>query len=185
MRTEREKMLTGELYDANDPELSAARRRARLLLHAFNQSRADEGELRARTLRELLPRAAGLPEVEPPFFCDYGDNIVLGEKVFFNFNCVVLDICRVTIGNRVLCGPAVQIYAATHPLDVAKRRQGLECGRPVTIGDDVWIGGGAIILPGVTIGSGAVIGAGSVVSRNIPAGSVAYGNPAVPRDTGA
>ncbi|MEO7317853.1 MAG: sugar O-acetyltransferase, partial [Chthoniobacteraceae bacterium] len=115
--------------------------------------------------------------IQPPFFCDYGSNISLGRKVFFNFNCVVLDVMQVTIGDNVLFGPSVQIYTATHPMDAAVRRQWLESARPVTIGSDVWVGGGAIICPGVTIGSRAVIGAGSVVTRDIPDDVFAAGNP--------
>ena len=115
--------------------------------------------------------------IEPPFYCDYGSNITLGDNVFFNFNCVVLDVTPVVIGSRVLFGPAVQIYAATHPLSAAERRSGLEAGKPVEIGDDVWVGGGAIICPGVQIGPESVIGAGSVVTRNIPARVLAAGNP--------
>ncbi len=115
--------------------------------------------------------------MQPPFFCDYGSNIELGEGVFFNFNCVVLDVCRVRIGSFTLLGPAVQIYTATHPMNASERRSGLEYGKPVDIGDDVWIGGGVVVLPGVSIGSGAVIGAGSVVTRDVPAGTFAAGNP--------
>lgn len=176
MPSEREKMLAGELYDPLDRELVAARRRARDLCQALQATReADEAE-RRRLLGELF--AAGGDEVwlQPPFYCDYGANIRLGRKCFFNFNCVVLDVAAVTLGDHVLVGPAVQIYAATHPLDPALRRQ-QEFGRPVTIGSDVWIGGGAIICPGVTIGPRAVIGAGSVVTRDIPAGVLAAGNP--------
>src|SRR5690606_23868494 len=114
--------------------------------------------------------------MQPPFFCDYGSNIELGERVFFNFNCVVLDVCRVTIGNFSLFGPAVQIYTATPPMNAALRRT-QESAKPIAIGSDVWVGGGAIILPGVTIGSRAVIGAGSVVTRDIPEGVFAAGNP--------
>jgi maltose O-acetyltransferase len=116
--------------------------------------------------------------IRPPFFCDYGYNIRLGDEVFLNFNCVILDIMPVTIGDRTQIGPAVQIYAADHPRDAETRRSMLEFGRPVTIGTDVWIGGGAIILPGVTVGDGAVIGAGAVVTRNVPDGATVVGNPA-------
>jgi maltose O-acetyltransferase len=114
--------------------------------------------------------------MQPPFFCDYGSNIELGERVFFNFNCVVLDVCRVTIGSFTLFGPAVQVYTATHPMDAALRRQ-QESGKPIEIGADVWVGGGAIILPGVKIGDAAVVGAGSVVTKDIPPRVFAAGNP--------
>jgi len=177
MRTEKHKMLGGELYDPLDPELSAERRRARLLCKALNDTSDDQQDERARLIRELLPEAAGGVWIEPPFYCDYGSNITLGDKVFFNFNCVVLDVAPVRIGSGVLCGPAVQIYAATHPLSAAERRAGLESGKAVEIGDDVWIGGGAIICPGVRIGARSVIGAGSVVARDIPDGVFAAGNP--------
>ncbi len=114
--------------------------------------------------------------MQPPFFCDYGSNIELGERVFFNFNCVVLDVCRVKVGSFTLFGPAVQIYTAMHPFDAQLRRRE-EYGKPVEIGSDVWVGGGAIILPGIRIGDRAVIGAGSVVTRDVPAGMFAAGNP--------
>ncbi len=178
MATEKDKMLAGQLYDASDPQLSADRRRARDLLHTLNTSRDGEIQLRRRTLAELLGPCDEPPWIEPPFYCDYGYNIRLGHKVYFNFNCVVLDVCEVRIGSNVLFGPAVQIYTATHPLDVATRRQWLESGQPVTIGSDVWVGGGAILLPGVTVGEGAVIGAGAVVTRDVPPGTLVAGNPA-------
>jgi maltose O-acetyltransferase len=177
MTTERDKMLRGELYDPLDPQLCADRLRARLLFQALNQTRDDQTAERARLIGELLPSSGPSLWIEPPFYCDYGTNITLGEKVFFNFNCVVLDVAPVRIGARVLVGPAVQIYAAMHPLRAAERSTGLEYGLPVEIGDDVWIGGGAIICPGTRIGPGSVIGAGSVVIRDVPAGVLAAGNP--------
>ncbi len=175
--TEKEKMLSGELYDPADPELMAERRRARLLLQALNASRDDASEERARLLAELLPGAPAGIWIEPPFYCDYGSNITFGERVFFNFNCVILDVAPVSIGSRVMCGPAVQIYAATHPLNAALRSSGRELGKAVTIGDDVWLGGGAIVCPGVRIGSRSVIGAGSVVTKDVPDDVFAAGNP--------
>ena len=177
MRTQKEKMLAGELYDPLDPQLSAERRRARLLFKALNDTRDDQQEERARLVRELIPAAGEGVIVEPPFYCDYGTNITLGDRVFFNFNCVVLDVAPVRIGARSLFGPAVQIYAATHPFSAAERRTGLEAGKPVEIGEDVWVGGGAIICPGVRVGSGSVVGAGSVVTRDVPRGVFAAGNP--------
>ena len=170
-------MLSGELYDPLDTQLSAERRRARLLTKAFNDTTDDQQDERARLIKELIPTAGEGIWIEPPFYCDYGSNITLGDKVFFNFNCVVLDVARVLIGSRVLFGPGVQIYAATHPMSAAGRRTGLEAGRPVEICDDVWVGGGAIICPGVRIGAGSVIGAGSIVTREIPEGVFAAGNP--------
>lgn len=177
MQSEKTKMLGGELYDPRDPQLSAERRRARLLLKALNDTRDDEQDKRICLIRELIPASGGEIWIEPPFYCDYGSNIILGDKVFFNFNCVILDVASVLIGSGVLFGPSVQVYAATHPLRAAKRRTGLETGKAVEIGDEVWIGGGAIICPGVRIGAQAVIGAGSVVTRDIPERVFAAGNP--------
>jgi len=176
MTTEREKMVAGELYDPLDPELAAARVRARELCQRLNAGRESDQEGRRAILRELMGAGGDSVWMQPPFFCDYGSNIALGERVFFNFNCVVLDVCPVRIGSFTLFGPAVQIYTPMHPWNAAERRS-REFGKPVTIGDDVWVGGGAIILPGVTIGSRAVIGAGSVVTRDVPDGVFAAGNP--------
>lgn len=176
MRTEREKMLAGELYDPHDPELTRARERARDLCQALNVTREADQEERRRILRSLIETGGDTVWMQPPFYCDYGFNIRLGEKVFFNFNCVVLDVCEVRIGDFTLFGPAVQIYTATHPMEAALRRT-QEFGKPVEIGSDVWVGGGAIICPGVRIGSRAVIGAGSVVTRDVPGGMFAAGNP--------
>jgi maltose O-acetyltransferase len=176
MKTERQKMLAGELYDPMDAELVAARQRARDLCLALNATREAEQDARRRMLRELFGAGGDSVWMQPPFFCDYGANIALGERVFFNFNCVVLDVCPVRIGDFTLFGPAVQIYTPLHPFDAALRRR-QEYGRPVEIGSDVWVGGGAVILAGVRIGSRAVIGAGSVVTRDVPEGMFAAGNP--------
>ena len=176
MNSQRDTMLAGQLYDPNDPELVTGRTRARDLCQALNASPEADQEPRRRILVELFGAGGDTVWMQPPFFCDYGSNITLGERVFFNFNCVVLDVCRVTIGSFTLFGPAVQIYTAMHPLDAALRRR-QEYGKPVEIGSDVWVGGGAIILPGVRIGSRAVIGAGSVVTRDIPDAVFAAGNP--------
>jgi maltose O-acetyltransferase len=177
MRTEKDKMLAGDLYDPLDPQLVVERRRARLLTKALNDTRDDQQEERARLIRTLIPASGRDTWIEPPFYCDYGHNITLGDRVFFNFNCVVLDVAPVSIGSRVLFAPAVQIYAATHPLSAEARAGGLELGKPVSIGDDVWVGGGAIVCPGVQIGERSVVAAGSVVTRDIPAGVLAAGNP--------
>ena len=174
MTTERQKMLAGELYDPRDPELAAARERARDLCRAINAAR--EADARRPLLRELFAAGGGSVLLEPPFHCDYGQNIHLGANVFFNFNCVVLDVCEVRIGDHALFGPGAQILTALHPLDAALRRR-QESGKPVKIGSDVWVGAGALILAGVRIGSRAVIGAGSVVTRDIPDGVFAAGNP--------
>jgi maltose O-acetyltransferase len=176
MTTERRRMLAGELYDPLDAELTAARDRARELCQALNAMPEADQPGRRRILRELFGAGGGSVWMQPPFFCDYGSNIELGERVFFNFNCMVLDTCRVQIGSFTLLGPAVQIYTALHPFDAELRRH-RELGKPVEIGSDVWVGGGAIILPGVRIGSRAVIGAGSVVTRDVPEGVLAAGNP--------
>ena len=177
MQSERDKMLSGELYDPFDPELVQAREQARDLCQELNATRESQQDHRRRITAQLFGRGGDSVWLQPPFYCDYGTNISLGERVFFNFNCVVLDVAPVRIGSRVLCGPAVQIYAATHPLRAIERQTGLELGAPVEIGDDVWVGGGAIVCPGVRIGARSVIGAGSVVTRDIPDGVFAAGNP--------
>ncbi len=176
MKTEKQKMLSGELYDPLDPQLAQERARCRDLCKQLNDSREDEIEERGQLLEELLGKKTDV-WIQPPFYSDYGTNIVLGKKVFFNFNCVVLDVMSVTIGDNVLFGPAVQIYTATHPISAVERRKWLESAKPITIGSDVWVGGGAIICPGVTIGDRSIIGAGSVVTKDIPADVVAAGNP--------
>lgn len=170
-------MLSGELYDPLDKELSGDRLKVRLLIKQLNDTREDEMKERTRVLKELIPDAGEGLWLQPPFYCDYGTNIQIGEKVFFNFNCVILDVMQVIIGNRTLFGPNVQVYAATHPMDYAQRAAGLEYAKPITIGNDVWIGGSAVICPGVTIGNRSVIGAGSVVTKDIPADVFAAGNP--------
>jgi maltose O-acetyltransferase len=177
MKTEKRKMLDGELYVALDPELSEERTRTRLLLLELNNSREDEPEKRSEILKQLIPNAGTDLWLQPPFYCDYGNNILAGERVFFNFNCVVLDVTYVRIGNRTLFGPNVQIYTATHPTDPVIRASGVESAKPITIGEDVWVGGSAVINPGVTIGDRTIIGAGSVVTRDLPPDVFAAGNP--------
>jgi maltose O-acetyltransferase len=176
MMTEQQKMLAGEAYDPFDPDLVAGRERARDLCQALNATREGQQEQRRLILRDLFGKGGDTVWMQPPFFCDYGINIELGERVFFNFNCIVLDVCHVRIGDYSLFGPAVQIYTPIHPMNADERRR-KELGKPVDIGADVWVGGGAIILPGVRIGSRAVIGAGSVVTRDIPDDVFAAGNP--------
>ncbi|MDB5964066.1 MAG: Maltose O-acetyltransferase [Polaromonas sp.] len=175
--SEKEKMLAGALYDARDPQLAAERLHARNLLAAYNMSPADDPVRRQAILADLIPACGEDVCIEPPFHCDYGSHITVGHHVFVNFVCTILDVAPVNIGSGVLIGPAVQIYAATHPLSAAERRRGLELGKPVHIGDEVWIGGGAIICPGVRIGCRSVIAAGSVVTRDIAADVLAAGNP--------
>ena len=174
--TERQKMLIGDLYNPLDSELVSARERARDLCQALNATREAEQEVRRRILSELFGKGGETVIMQPPFYCDYGSNIELGERVFFNFNCVVLDVCPVRIGDFTLFGPAVQILTPMHPYNASLRRE-QEFGKPVEIGSDVWVGGGALILPGVRIGSRTIIGAGSVVTRDIPDGVLAAGNP--------
>lgn len=177
MKSEKEKMLAGELYDPLDKELSAERLQTRLLIKSLNDTREDETEERTKVLKALIPNAGNGLWIQPPFYCDYGSNIKMGEKVFFNFNCVVLDVCEVKIGSRTLFGPNVQIYTATHPINPKERASGLEYAKPIVIGEDVWIGGSAVICPGVSIGDRTVIGAGSVVTKDIGADVFAAGNP--------
>lgn len=176
MQSEREKMVAGELYDPLDPELAAARNRARDLCQTLNATPEGDQELRRSICTQLFGKGGQTVWMQPPFYCDYGFNIEMGDRVFFNFNCVVLDVCRVTIGDHTLFGPAVQILTPMHPLNADLRRE-REYGKPVEIGSDVWVGGGALILAGVRIGSRTVIGAGSVVTRDIPDGVFAAGNP--------
>ena len=178
--SEKQKMLAGELYRP-DAELGADQAATKSWLVRYNAALALPVSERHALLCERLGQVGKDAVIRPPFFCDYGYNIRLGDDVFLNFNCVILDVVDVTIGDRTQIGPAVQIYAADHPRDAETRRAGLEFGRPVRIGCDVWIGGGAIILPGVTVGDGAVIGAGSVVTRDVARGDTVTGNPARPR----
>jgi maltose O-acetyltransferase len=176
--TEKELMLAGKMYDPSDPQLVAERQKARQLFRAFNACGEQEVIKRADLLLELLPAQKKGLYIEPPFYCDYGYNIILGEQVYMNFNCCILDVMPVEIGHRVMMAPGVHIYTATHPLNAKARNSGREFAKPVTIGNDVWIGGGAIICPGVSIGNGVVIGAGAVVTRNVPDNVLVAGNPA-------
>uniref|UniRef100_UPI0040478A59 sugar O-acetyltransferase n=1 Tax=Algoriphagus sp. TaxID=1872435 RepID=UPI0040478A59 len=178
MKSEKEKMLAGELYQASDPELVQERLKARALLQLINTTAPTEPENRVALLRKLVGKAGKNPWIEVPFYCDYGYNIQMGEDCFFNFNCVVLDVCTVQLGDRVFIGPAVQIYTATHPLDAQTRGAFWESGKPISIGTDVWIGGGAIICPGVSLGDRVVVAAGAVFTKSFPSDVVIGGNPA-------
>lgn len=177
VRSEKEEMLAGRLYDASDSVLVAERLRAREVLFAFNNSEPADKEKRRALLGELFAELGENSLIEPSFHCDYGYNISFGKGSYANVGCVFLDVMPIRIGSEVLVGPAVQLYAATHPLSPEARASGLELGAPITIEDRVWVGGGTVVCPGVTIGKGSVIGAGSVVTRDIPERVVAVGNP--------
>jgi maltose O-acetyltransferase len=177
MGSEKQRMLAGELYSATDPELIADHLHAQDLLYQLNATRAEAAGERLELLLELFGHFGRGSVLKPSFHCDYGYNILIGRNVFVNYDCVFLDCNRITIGDDVQIGPAVQIYTAQHPTDPETRRSGLEYALPVGIGDNAWIGGGAILCPGVTIGADTVVGAGSVVIRDLPPGVIAAGNP--------
>lgn len=178
LTTEKEKMLRGELYDANnDPGLIAERKRCKTLLHEVNNLSPEHDARRYELLRGILGAHKGNFIIESPFHCDYGYNISLGENFYMNVNCVILDEAKVTFGDNVFVAPGGGFYTAGHPFDIAGRNAGLEYAKPITVGNNVWIGGNVVVLPGVTIGDGCVVGAGSVVTHDIPAGSLAVGNP--------
>ncbi|KAA5539500.1 sugar O-acetyltransferase [Roseiconus nitratireducens] len=170
-------MIAGQLYDPNDTQLSQLRLIARRRCRELNQLEPGKDTEQRRLLIELFGAGGESVGLEPPFHCDYGKNIFFGRGVYLNFDCVILDVCPVRLGDNVLLGPGVHLYTATHPLDALQRRS-KESGKPVTIGSDVWLGGRVVVCPGVTIGPGTVIGAGSVVTRDLPAGVLAAGNPA-------
>ena len=176
--TEREIMLSGGMYNPCDSELTELRKRARLLTEEYNRTSVTEPEKRTRILRELFGSCGECVLIEPDFHCDYGCNIYVGENFFANFGFVVLDVCEVRIGANCMIAPQVGIYAATHPLDAALRNSGRELGKPVNIGDNCWIGGGAIIHPGVTLGNGVVVASGAVVTKSFGDNVVIGGNPA-------
>ncbi len=178
MLAEKEKMLRGELYDANyDASLIAERKACKTELHEINSLSPADDVRRYELLRGLLGSVRENFIIESPFHCDYGYNIELGENFYMNVNCVILDGAKVRFGDNVFVAPGCGFYTAGHPLDVERRNRGLEYARPITVGSNVWIGGNVIVLPGVTIGDNCVIGAGSVVNRDIPANSLAVGNP--------
>jgi len=176
-KTEKQKMLAGGPYLAADPELVRGRTRARRLTRQYNLTTMDETKQRLSILTELLGTVGANVWIEPPFYCDYGSNIYIADKSYLNFGCVILDCNTVHIGKNVNFGPSVHVYAACHPTDARLRLAGPELTAPVAIGDNVWVGGGAIICPGVTIGKNTTIGAGSIVVKDVPANVVAAGNP--------
>jgi maltose O-acetyltransferase len=177
IKTELQKMLDGDLYDASDAELVAGRSKARTLFTQYNALSYDDKDGKKAILRELLGSFQNSIDIQSPFYCDYGYNIFAGDNLFLNFNCIILDCARVTFGDNVFLAPNVQIYTAYHPVIASERIKGPEYAAPITIGNNVWLGGGVIVCPGVTIGDNTTIGAGSVVTKNIPANVVAAGNP--------
>ena len=176
--TQKQRMLNGDLYHASDPEIVADHQAALEWTARYNAASTLPAATRQAILREIMGSVGAGAVVRPPFHCDYGYNIHLGSGVFLNFNCIILDVVKVVIGDGTQIGPGVQILTADHPRDPGERATGLESGRPIIIGRNVWIGGGALILPGVTVGDDAIIGAGSVVTRDVPAGATVAGNPA-------
>ncbi|MGM7429558.1 maltose O-acetyltransferase [Bacillus pacificus] len=179
MKTEKEKMLAGEMYIADDKELVADRVEAKRLTRLYNEAMETGDEQRFTLLNQLLGSSAdGKAQINPDFRCDYGYNIHVGKSFFANFNCVILDVCEVRIGDHCMFAPGVHIYTATHPLHPVERNSGKEYGKPVKIGNNVWVGGGAIINPGVSIGDNAVIASGAVVTKDVPNNVVVGGNPA-------
>lgn len=177
-RTTREKMLAGEPYIAEDPELREMNLRARDLTARFNTSSARDPQARRELLEELLGTFGPDAEIQPPLFVDYGAHLHIGARTFVNFGLTALDVCEIRIGEDCQLGPNVQLLPPTHPLEPEPRRAKWEAGEPITLGDNVWLGGGVIVCPGVTIGDNTVVGAGAVVTKDLPAGVVAVGNPA-------
>lgn len=178
MKTEKEKMIAGEIYDPADPILLKDREEARRKVRIYNQSLESEEEKRTELLKELLGSTGESLYMEPNIRFDYGYNTYVGENFYANFDCTILDVSEVRIGDNCMLGPSVQIYTATHPLHPTERNSGIEYAKPITIGNNVWIGGSAVICPGVTIGNNVVVAAGAVVTKNVPDSVVVGGNPA-------
>ncbi|MBC3758083.1 sugar O-acetyltransferase [Hyunsoonleella sp. SJ7] len=176
--TEKEKMIAGEMYNPKDEQLVEERHMARLLFQKANSLNDDNKTERNRLLYQLMPQAGKNLWIEPPFYCDYGYNIKAGDNVFMNFNCCILDVCPVNIGDNTMFGPNVQIYTATHPLEHKARNSGKEFAKPINIGKNVWIGGSAVLCPGVSIGNNVVVGAGAIVTKSFPDDVFIAGNPA-------
>ena len=176
-RSEKEKMIAGELYNAFGPELMGERSVCREFIYNYNRTRPGEAQKRDEMIRSIFGRFGTNSVIETPLRCDYGYNVYWGDNSFANYNLVLLDVCPIYVGDYVLIGPDVKLYAATHPIDPQERLEGLEYGKPIRIGNNVWIGGGTVVVGGVTIGDNSVIGAGSVVVKDIPANVVAVGNP--------
>lgn len=178
MASEQEKMLVGDLYDPGDPELCQHRSKAQRFMRSYNQTTVDDGPVRHALLKSHLGAIGENCAIRAPLFIDYGYNIYIGDHVFINYNCVLLDVCPITIGSNVQIGPAVQILTADHPRNAIDRKAGLEMGKPITIEGNAWIGAQAVILPGVSVGEDAIVGAGSIVTRDVSAGTTVVGNPA-------
>jgi len=177
-RTNRERMLAGDLYISDDPENARRAQRAVQLAHAYHQAAITDERTARPILVELLGRLGDGAFVKPPLYVDYGEHISIGARTFINYNLTALDVAAITIGADCQIGPNVQLLTPTHPIEPQPRRHRLEAARPIAIGDNVWLGGGVIVCPGVTIGDNSVIGAGSIVTRHIPADVIAVGNPA-------
>lgn len=175
--TEKERMLAGKLYSAQDKELRHELFKAKKLTRLFNNSIEYDTEYRNNLIKNLFKSIKDNFYIEPPFRCDYGCNITIGKNFFANYDCIILDVCEVNIGDNVLFGPRVNIFTASHPIDANVRNTNLECGKPINIGNNVWIGGNTVINPGVKIGNNVVIGSGSVVTKDIPDNVIAIGNP--------
>lgn len=175
--TEKERMLAGKLYSDHDPELQSNKARSRRLIRLFNNTTEEQYPYREQLLKELFGSTGEHIYIEPPFRCDYGCNTYIGENFYANFDCIILDVAEVHIGNNVLLGPRTCLFTPWHPIDADVRNLKIEGGKPIHIGDNVWFGGGVIVNPGVTIGSNVVIGSGSVVTHDIPDNVIAAGNP--------
>lgn len=177
MRSEKEKMLSGDLYIAHDDELRVDFKRAKRLVREFNQTTEDQRDKRNEIIQKLFKKSGKGVYLEPPFYTDYGCNTEVGDNFYANYEAIILDIAEVKIGNNVLFGPRVGLYTAGHPIDAVIRNEAFEYGKPITIGDNVWVGGNVVINPGVTIGSNVVIGSGAIVTKDIPDNVIAVGNP--------
>lgn len=177
MRSQKERMLSGDLYIADDPELAKDFHKAKRLLREYNQTTEYQETDRQTILKDLFKQSGKKIHIEPPFYTDYGCNTVIGENFYSNYDCIILDIANVTIGNNVMFGPRVSLYTAGHPIDAVIRNEHYEYGKPITIGDNVWVGGNVVFNPGVTIGDNVVIGSGSIVTKDIPSNVIAVGNP--------
>jgi maltose O-acetyltransferase len=176
--TEKEKMIAGELYNPKDEEIQKDFYKARVLLHKINTLSIEKKEERAEAIFKLIKNTDESTYIEPPFYCDYGYNIIAGKNLYINFNCCILDGTTVTFGDNVMIAPNVQIYTAAHPLNYKERNSGLEFAKPISIGNNVWIGGNSVLCPGVTLGNNVVVGAGSVVTKSFPDDVIIAGNPA-------